>query len=89
MALAGYALCFESQYKIPVNHAVILYLVFDESGASFKVYENILRVDDGLRLEFVERRDLLAQVASSGVDPGLPDVCDAYCPYLGVCRGGD
>ncbi|HID04823.1 MAG TPA: type I-A CRISPR-associated protein Cas4/Csa1 [Aigarchaeota archaeon] len=89
ITLAGYALCFESQYKIPVNHAVILYLVFDDDMSSFRVYENILRIDDGVRMEFVEKRDLFAQVASSGVDPGLPEVCDPYCPYLGVCRDGD
>jgi len=89
ITLAGYALCFESQYKIPVNYAVILYIEFSRDRSSFKVYENILRIDDTLRMEFVEKRDLYAQVASSGLDPGLPDVCDVYCPYLRVCRGGD
>jgi len=89
ITLAGYVLCFESQYKIPVNHAVILYIEFDSSRDTFRVYENILRIDDTVRMEFIEKRDLFAQVAFSGVDPGLPDVCDAYCPYLGVCRSGD
>lgn len=88
ITLAGYALCFESQYKIPVNHAVILYLEFNNDKSAFKVYENILRIDDALRMEFIEKRDLYASKASSGVDPGLPEVCDSYCPYLGVCQGG-
>ncbi|GBC69900.1 hypothetical protein HRbin01_01605 [archaeon HR01] len=86
VALTGYALCFESQYKIPVNYAVILYIEFNHSKTSFKVYENIVRIDDEVRLRFVEKRDLYAQIASAKVDPGLPVECDAYCPFLRVCR---
>ncbi len=89
ITMAGYAMCFESQYKIPINHAVILYLMFDRNRQSLQVYENILRIDDDVRMEFVEKRDLFMQVTSSGVDPGLPDVCDDHCPYLKVCRDGD
>lgn len=89
IALAGYALCFESQYRVPINHAVILYIELSSDKDSLRVYEHILRIDDALRMEFVEKRDLYASKASLGVDPGLPEVCDAYCPYLGVCRGGD
>jgi len=89
ITLAGYVLCFECQFKIPVNHAVLLYIEFSSDKKSFQVYENILRVDDALRMEFVEKRDLYASRASSGIDPGIPENCDLHCPYLGVCRGGD
>jgi len=85
IALAGYALCFESQFRTPVNHAVILYLSFD--GKTFKVFEHFVTIDDALRLEFVERRDLYMKIASEGFDPGLPQHCDPYCPYLKVCGG--
>jgi len=84
--LAGYALCFECQFKIPINHGVILYIDFNKSRDSFKVYEKIVRIDDSLRLEFIEKRDLLASRASGDVDPGRSDECDLFCPYLGVCR---
>ncbi|MCL7385893.1 MAG: type I-A CRISPR-associated protein Cas4/Csa1 [Thaumarchaeota archaeon] len=86
VALAGYALCFECQFRTPINYAVILYLDFNKSYDSFKVYERIVRIDDFLRLEFIERRDLYAERSSADVDPGVPDECDPYCPYLGVCR---
>lgn len=86
VALAGYALCFESQFRVPVNHALLLYISF-EGGGRFRVYENFVPIDDSLRMEFVERRDLLCRVVAEGVDPGLPPECDRYCPYLKVCHG--
>jgi CRISPR-associated protein Csa1 len=88
VALAAYALIFECSYRIPVNHAVILYIEFAPDASSFKTYEKVLRIDDSLRLEFVEKRDLYASKAYLDVDPGLPADCDPYCPYLGVCRDG-
>ncbi len=88
IALAAYALIFESLYKIPVNHAVIIYVDFDFDVSSFKTYERIVKIDDPLRLEFVEKRDLYASKATLDLDPGLPGTCDVYCPYLSVCRDG-
>jgi CRISPR-associated protein Csa1 len=84
VALAGYALCFESQFRVAVNHAVILYLEF--SGRDVKVYEHFVAIDDELRLELVERRDMLLRVVSEGFDPGLPERCDPSCPYLRICN---
>lgn len=85
VALAGYALCFESQFRVPVNHAVLLYLSF-EQGGGLRVYENFVPIDDALRMEFVERRDLMCRVVEERFDPGLPAECDPYCPYLRFCR---
>ncbi len=84
VALAGYALCFESQFRVAVNHAVILYIEF--SGRDVKTYEHFVVIDDGLRLELIERRDMLLRVVSEGFDPGLPERCDPSCPYLRTCH---
>ncbi|MCS6785328.1 MAG: type I-A CRISPR-associated protein Cas4/Csa1 [Candidatus Caldarchaeum sp.] len=88
VALAGYALCFEAQFRVPVDHAVLVYLSFDRDGVC-RVYENFVAVDDALRMEFVERRDLLLRVAAERFDPGLPPECDRYCPYLKYCRASE
>ncbi|MDW7978142.1 MAG: CRISPR-associated protein Cas4, partial [Candidatus Caldarchaeum sp.] len=32
VVLAGYVLCFEAMFRVPVNHALLLYLSFEESG---------------------------------------------------------
>jgi len=87
VALAGYALAFESQYEVPVDYALIINLRFDRSWRDFKVYERIVRVSDALRDEFIERRDRVMRIVEEGIDPGLPRRCSPYCPYIGVCRG--
>ncbi len=86
VAMAGYALAFESQYMVPVNHVVILYIEFSKDKRSFKVYEHITKIGDSLRLEFIEKRDLYFMRAEDGIDPGLPSHCDPACPYIRVCR---
>jgi CRISPR-associated protein Csa1 len=79
----------ESDIKIPsLNlwqcNAVFLYLEF--SGRDVKAYEHYVVIDDELRLELVERRDMLLRVVSEGFDPGLPERCDPSCPYLRICN---
>ena len=87
VALAGYALAFESQYEVPVDYALIVNLRFDRSWRDFKIYEHIVRISDALRDEFLERRDKVMRIVEEGIDPGLPRRCDPNCPYIGVCRG--
>ncbi len=86
ISMTGYVLAFECQYMVPVNHVVILYIDFSKDKGSFKVYENILKVGDSLRLEFIEKRDLYFMRAEDGIDPGLPSHCDPSCPYIRMCR---
>jgi len=86
ISMTGYVLAFECQYMVPVNHVVILYIDFSKDKRSFKVYENILKVGDSLRLEFIEKRDLYFMRAEDGIDPGLPSHCDPSCPYIRMCR---
>jgi CRISPR/Cas system-associated exonuclease Cas4 (RecB family) len=71
--------------NLGINYAVMLYLNFNKSRDSFKVYERIVRIGGSLRLEFIERRDLYVDRSSVGVDRGVLDECDPYRPYLGVC----
>jgi CRISPR-associated protein Csa1 len=86
IAMAGYALAFECQYIVPINHVVILYVEFNRDKSSFKVHENIVRIGDNLRLDFIEKRDLYFSHVEAGIDPGLPDNCDLSCPYIRMCR---
>jgi len=86
VAVTGYALAFECQYMVPVNHVVILQIDFNKDKRSFKVYENIIKIGEDLRLEFIEKRDLYFMRVENGVDPGLPSHCDPSCPYIQVCR---
>jgi len=87
VALAAYAIAFESQYEIPVNYALLVNLRFDRNYNSFKVYERPVPIGDALRQRFVELRDELTRIVEEGTDPGLPEECDPECPYLRYCRG--
>jgi len=85
VALAAYAMAFESQYEIPVNHAVLVNVRFSRDYGSFKVYEKIVPISDSLRQEFIDLRDKLARVVEEQLDPGFPDKCDPECPYFKYC----
>lgn len=85
VALAAYAMAFESQYEVPVNYGVIVNLRFNRDFSSFKVYEKIVRIDDSLRQEFIDLRDKMAKIVEEEVDPGFPSKCDQECPYLTYC----
>jgi CRISPR-associated protein Csa1 len=86
LQLASYALAFESIYRIPVNHSILVYLDIDDKRGMIRCSEKILTVSDQLRSEVIEKRDLAYKIVDESYDPGLPDTCDIYCPYLKVCK---
>ena len=86
LGLAAYALAFESQYEIPVNYGVVLLVRIDQSKRDLKVYERIVRITDGLRQAFIDRRDSYAKIIEDSLDPGKAKRCSPDCPYLHVCR---
>ncbi|GIU72002.1 MAG: type I-A CRISPR-associated protein Cas4/Csa1 [Candidatus Nitrosocaldaceae archaeon] len=87
LQLAAYAMVLESLYRIPINHSIILYAYFD--GKQFHFNEKIVAISDNLRSEVIEKRDLALKVIDEHYDPGFPDKCDRYCPYLEVCGVGE
>ena len=86
IGLAAYALAFESQYEVPINYGVILMVRLDPSKRDFKLYEKIVRVSDGLRQAFIDRRDTYARIVEDSIDPGKAKKCSPDCPYIHVCR---
>jgi len=86
LALAGYALAFESQYEVPVDHGVLLQVQIDEYSKAIRFYPRIVAISDGLRTEFIEKRDRLAGIVAEREDPGKPMACNPACPYLHYCK---
>ncbi|BAB64978.1 putative CRISPR-associated protein Csa1 [Sulfurisphaera tokodaii str. 7] len=86
LALAGYALAFESQYEIPVDFGYLCYVNVIEG----KIHNNcrLIVISDTLRQEFVEVRDRALRAIDDDVDPGLAKKCSADCPFLPHCKGG-
>lgn len=88
LALAGYALAFESQYEVPMDFGVLLQVSVNDKRRDIKFYTRIVPVSDDLRVAFLEKRDALAEAVSTSTDPGMPDACNPACPYLHVCKPG-
>jgi len=86
LALAGYALAFESLYEVPVDHGVLLQVVLNEELRTVRFYQKIIAITDDLRTTFIERRDRLAGLVAMSEDPGMPSLCSPACPYLHVCK---
>jgi len=84
LSVAAYALAYESQYETPMDLGLLCY-VRTEDGITYRC--ELLVVDDSLRSEFLEERDLRLKVLEEGVDPGLPKYCDQECPFLQYCGG--
>jgi CRISPR-associated protein Csa1 len=84
LQLTAYALAFESVYRVPVNYSLIVYIDVDEKGR-LKRSEKVVMLSDQLRSEVIEKRDMALKIVDEGFDPGLPERCDRFCPYLRVC----
>ena len=86
LTLAGYALAFESMYEVPVNHGILLQVNINEYRETIHFYPKIIPLTDGLRMQFIQRRDRLAELLANREDPGMPNKCSPACPYLHYCN---
>ncbi|MBP1356974.1 MAG: type I-A CRISPR-associated protein Cas4/Csa1 [Sulfolobus sp.] len=84
LALAGYALAYESVYYTPVDFGLLCNVVV--KGGSVLVKCDFKKISDRLRQEFLEERDRRLEIIEKGVDPGLPKQCEPDCPFLNYCR---
>ncbi len=87
LSIAGYALAFESQYEIPVNHGLLMYVNIDFTARKIYVKPTVVSVTSKLRSEFLELRDNRKEILEYAEDPGIPDKCSQECPYISYCRG--
>jgi CRISPR-associated protein, Csa1 family len=87
-ALAGYAIAFESEYAVPVDRALLLYLEVDTRSERLYVRPKLVALGNTLRSNFVEMRDKVKEILTYEEDPGTSKNCPQECPYLYYCRGG-
>jgi len=86
IALAAYALAYESQYETPINHAILINIKIDEKRKDMKYYEKLVSISDSLRQQFIDLRDHLAKIVNDQIDPGKPKNCPTDCPYFKICN---
>lgn len=88
LALAGYALAFESIYRRPVNFGMLAYLRFSVDRPTPWVIRRVYPIDGRLREKFLEVRDRKLELIQSKRDPGLPKRCPSGCGFFSTCRWG-
>jgi len=86
LTLAGYALAFESIYEVAIDHGILLQVIIDRKEKAVRFYQKIIPLGDNIRMEFIKRRDRLAEVVANREDPGMPEMCSPACPYLHICN---
>jgi len=86
LALAGYALAYESARREPVDFGILAYVDFPVVGEAPKVTRVACPIDDGLRARFLEERDRKLEIVSERQDPGVPERCPKGCGFWRVCR---
>jgi CRISPR-associated protein Csa1 len=89
LSLAGYALAFESEYEIPVNRGLLVYVEAAHVKRRLYLKPRLIDIGDGLRSEFIDKRDKLKEHLTYELDPGKPTSCPQECPYIYYCKGGE
>jgi len=88
-SLAGYALAFESEYEVPVDYGVLLYVNVVDSERKIFSRAKLVPISAQLRTSFVELRDRRTEIIIYEEDPGIAGTCPTECPYLKYCRSGE
>ncbi len=88
-SLAGYALAFESEYEVPIDYGVLLYVNVVDSERRIFSRTKLVPISAQLRMNFIELRDRRAEIVVYEEDPGIAGNCPLECPYLKYCKGGE
>lgn len=85
LSTTGYALVLEALYELPFNLGCVLYVDLDPPAGRVHLDVDWHLIDNELRDWFVQTRDERARLVFDARDPGLPQACDLYCPFLATC----
>lgn len=82
LMLVAYALALEANLEIPVDYGLLIYINKLEH-LSIDVRGIYLGPD--ARREFIDSRDEIINMITSGREPPKAEECVPSCPYIGVC----
>ncbi|AFU57325.1 CRISPR-associated protein, Csa1 family [Candidatus Nitrososphaera gargensis Ga9.2] len=88
LSTTGYALVYESIFEYPINVGCVVYVNFSNNSPVPIIKRVPHLIDETLRREFLEARDLRMKMIYDRRDPGLPRKCYAKCQYLRHCGVG-
>jgi CRISPR-associated protein Csa1 len=79
-----YALVLESLFHTPVDVGCVVYARCEDGRVL--VERDFHVIGDELRQTFIQERDDRMRAVAEELDPGLPEQCVPYCPFLSTCR---
>jgi CRISPR-associated protein Csa1 len=88
LSTTGYALVYESIFEYPINVGCVVYVNFYNNSPVPIIKRVPHLIDETLRREFLEARDLRMKMIYDRRDPGLPRKCYVKCQYLTHCGVG-
>ncbi len=85
LSLAGYALAIESNWEIPIDYGMLIYI--NGVGRSPKITIDPIFISNDLRRDFLEVRDEVIDMLLSEREPPVSSNCPSNCPFKHICRG--
>jgi len=86
LGLAGYALALESEYEVPYDYGILIYII--EKNNVFKISYTPVYISNNLRRLFLEERDNIIDMLLEDREPQPDTKCLENCPYRRYCMGG-
>jgi CRISPR-associated protein Csa1 len=86
LTVTGYAMAYESEFKIPVDVGCIIYPQFVERKSVPYVEKKFYIITDEMRKRFIEERDRKTSIIAEKTDPGLATHCPISCGYFMNCH---
>ncbi len=85
LATTGYGMVIESIHEYPVDVGCIVYCHFGKELPPSIDYD-VHNLEEPLRQELLEIRDMAMKLIFDARDPGLPEKCYEDCPYWDECH---
>ena len=85
LALAGYALALESNWEVPIDYGLLIYI--NGVGGKPKVTIEPVYISNDLRRDFLEVRDEVIDMMLSERKPPVAHNCPPSCPFRYICKG--
>lgn len=83
LSVTGYALALESEYEVPRDYGLIVYVYAQNGG--LKIGVKPVYVNSHLRKWFIAERDSIIDMLIERKEPPRDSNCNSTCPYYRVC----
>ncbi|MEM1830601.1 MAG: type I-A CRISPR-associated protein Cas4/Csa1 [Desulfurococcaceae archaeon] len=83
LSITGYALALESEYEVPHDYGLIVYVY--THNEHLKIWVKPVYINSHLRKWFIAERDAIIDMLIEKKEPPRDSNCSSACPYYKVC----